>query len=413
VSRLPLLAAIVGLATLSAAAPGAASVSSEQAVAFLNQQRAANGIPGDLRNRPDWADGCAKHNVYMKANGGELTHFENSGSPYFTPEGSEAGRSSVLSAGDGYASDGRNPWEWAPIHLYAMLKPENASAGYSANAGSACMRVYGDDRPSPPEPQFFSYPGPGTEGIYPEESAEELPYVPQQLVGIPAGKLTGTNILFFSLGTQGLEAEGFSLAGPSGPVAARMVDETTNNEVGNGAWFRGGGVLVPEHPLAPYTTYSVSVTWRDQPYGDPNFEAERQIFRQDFAFTTGPSTIREPVRRPPPRHPRLRLRRLPSSSQTLRFTLTAGRMLRGRIAYVSVLRHERGCGPAFASEGSRCGWRMLGRRHVSQIRLKQAQRLQVRGPDRWQKLNFAVRTRPFRRAGTQYAAAGAAFETRR
>src|SRR3954454_13515882 len=49
------------LGALALAAPAAATTSSE-AIAFLNQQRAANSIPGNLVEDPQRATGCANHN---------------------------------------------------------------------------------------------------------------------------------------------------------------------------------------------------------------------------------------------------------------------------------------------------------------------------------------------------------------
>jgi len=385
---------------LSADIPSAAAVSSEQAVAFLNQQRAANGIPGDLVNRPDWAEGCAKHNFYSHMTG-DWGHSEDSSSPYSTPEGADAAGAAVISMGSSYSASGKNPWEWAPIHLYIMLKPELTAAAYDGSYGYACMRMYGaDPRPDPPTPQFFSYPGPGSQGIYPDEHAAEWPYTPQQLVGIPEYEVTGTNILLFSLGTRGLDAESFSLRGPAGPVPARMVDENTSNEVGSGDWFAGGGVIVPEQPLAEHTTYAVSVRWRNLAYGDhfseePDPLAQTEFFNQDFSFTTG-ALSRESRELRPWETPVLRLARAGRKGKVVRLRLIADQVLRGHRARFVVFRHERGCGPAFASASGPCGWRELGRPSKRILRLRGNQILSVTKPGRWQKATVKVRTRSFK-----------------
>jgi hypothetical protein len=409
-----LVAVLTVLAALTAAAPGLAAVSSEQAVAFLNQQRAANGIPGDLSADPSLTLGCQQHNRYMHAND-NFDHGEDPGNPYYTPEGAGQGPyggAEVLSPGDGYGPAGKNPWEWAPIHLYLMLDPDNTMAGYDAANGYTCMRMSGnrDGGEGLQQPQFFSYPGPGTQGIYPDEWAAEWPYTPQQLVGIPEYEVTGTNILFFSLGTRGLKAESFSLQGPGGPVAARMVDETTQNEVGSGGWFSGGGVLIPEQPLAEYTTYKVNVTWRNTSY-DPLIDlelegplTESEFFTQEFSFTTG-ALSRESQERRPWLTPALILRRAGRAGEFMRLRLAAGRILRGQQARFVVYRHERGCGRAFASATRPCGWRQLGRPTVRHLLLRRVQILKVRDPDRWQKATVKVRTRQFKSGDDRVAAA--------
>lgn len=401
------------LAVLSVSPSTAAAVSSEQAVGFLNQQRATNGIPGDLVNREDWADGCAKHNLYSQMTG-DWGHSEDPASPYYTPEGADAAGAAVISTGSGYLPSGKNPWEWAPIHLYIMLKPELTSAGYDGSHGYACMRMYGDEpRPAPATPQFFSYPGPDTTGIYPDEFAAEWPYTPQQLVGIPEYTETGTNILLFSLGTRGLDAESFSLRGPAGQVPARIVDEHSSNEVGDGSWFAGGGVIVPEQPLAEHTTYTVNVQWRNLSYGDPFGEepeplSQTEFYSQAFSFTTG-ATSQEGRERRPRENPVLRLSRTGRAGKFIRLRLVADDELRGHSARFVVFRQERGCGRAFASRSGPCGWRDLGRPSKRRLRLRSSQILMVREPSRWQKATIKVRTRPFEVGDTRFASALAKF----
>jgi hypothetical protein len=414
---LPVLAAALAV-TLIGSPASAGAVTSEQAVAFLNQQRAANGIPGDLLNDPGWADGCAKHNLYSSKTG-DWGHSEDPSSPYHTPDGAAAAAAAVIAMGGGYTSAGKNPWEWAPIHLYAMLAPTNARAGYDASYGYACMRVYGEERPAPASPQLYSYPGPGTTGIYPAEEAHEWPYTPQQLVGIPEGAITGTNILLFSAGTRGLEVESFTLRGPDGAVAARMVDATTKNEVGDGSWFRGGGVIVPEQPLAEHTAYTVSVKWRNHGYPSaPEYPQQEEpveavsSISQEFSFTTGPMP-KELLPEPRMRHPVLRLRRAGGSGGMLRLRLTAARVLQGHEARLFVYRQERGCGRLFASPSGSCGWRQLASPKRKDFKLRGVQFIRVREPDRWQKVSLKVRARGFRVGEIPYASVQAKLTIKR
>lgn len=421
--HLVLVAVFAVAMVLTVVSPVPAAVPSEQAVDFLNQQRATNGIPGDLRADPNLALGCRQHNNYMRA-ADAFGHGEDPSSPFYTPEGAReppfGGNAEVLAWGDGYGADGRNPWEWAPIHLYLMLHPENTEAGYDASGGYTCMRAGGrrtgtDGSTAPPS--FFSYPGPGSQGIYPDEYAAEWPYTPQQVVGIAEGAVTGTNILFFSLGTEGLKAESFSLSGPAGPVAARMVDETTSNEVGSGGWFSGGGVLVPEQPLAEHTTYAVSIKWRNLAFADRHAAeldgplSETEFFTQAFSFTTG-ALSGESRRRQPWLTPALTLRRVKGGAQSTRLRLTADEVLWGRPARFVVYRHERGCGRAFASASGPCGWRRIGRRSMKWLSLRRTQVLDVRNPSRWQKATVKVRTLKFLEGDTKVAGTLAKFTLR-
>ena len=127
--------AFAGLLAALAAAPAAHALSGEQAVAALNAQRAASGIPAAIAHVAQWSGWCAQHNAYMRANGGELTHEETPGAPGYTPEGAQAAASSVLARGSWNAG---NPWETAPIHLHQLLAPRLDAMGVEDAAGYVC-----------------------------------------------------------------------------------------------------------------------------------------------------------------------------------------------------------------------------------------------------------------------------------
>ena len=263
-------------AAAQAIAPG-------EALRLLNAQRAANGIPGDLVEAPGLTDGCAKHGNYLALNGGALTQGEDPAKPGYTPEGD---RQTLASSGpqalssDARWSDTASPWLLQPISLYRLFDPEIAAAGYSDANAIACMRVAGGRAPAT-APELYSVPANGRIGVPHTELNREPPYTPQQLVGLPADQPTGPNILLFTRGLRGsapLAASAFSLTGPAGPVDARLVTEATKSDAGSGAWFRGGGVLVPAAPLAPFTTYVARVAWHRDAEGElPAADVEQVV----------------------------------------------------------------------------------------------------------------------------------------
>ncbi len=263
-------------AAAQAIAPG-------EALRLLNAQRAANGIPGDLVEAPGLTDGCAKHGNYLALNGGALTQGEDPAKPGYTPEGD---RQTLASSGpqalssDARWSDTASPWLLQPISLYRLFDPEIAAAGYSDANAIACMRVAGGRAPAT-APELYSVPANGRIGVPHTELNREPPYTPQQLVGLPADQPTGPNILLFTRGLRGsapLAASAFSLTGPAGPVDARLVTEATKTDAGSGAWFRGGGVLVPAAPLAPFTTYVARVAWHRDAEGElPAADVEQVV----------------------------------------------------------------------------------------------------------------------------------------
>src|SRR4051794_15452451 len=81
---------------------GPPQVPAAQAIAFLNQQRAANGIPSVVED-PAMSDACAKHIAYMEVfrsgDLGDNPHAEDPAQPGYTPEGNTAAASSALRTG--------------------------------------------------------------------------------------------------------------------------------------------------------------------------------------------------------------------------------------------------------------------------------------------------------------------------
>ena len=256
-------------AALIAAAPAAATTS-EQAVQFLNQQRAANKIPANVQLDSYRTTGCHNHNNYMEQNG--LQHGEDPSKPGYTPEGADYSNSGeVLAEGGSGFSETTNPWDAAPLHQSLLFDPSVNQAGYDDDGTFFCMR-FGFDFTAPSSPTLYAYTSNGgREGVPASETVNgEGPYAPQEAVGIPQGTPTGPNILFFvdGFGSKN-HATAFSLKGPGGgEVESKMVDSSTPPPNGQSYQaFNTGGDLIPVHPLDPFTEYQVSVTWHNDDNG--------------------------------------------------------------------------------------------------------------------------------------------------
>lgn len=356
--------------------PGSVSVahgtSASQAVNFLNAQRVEHGFP-PVSHNPKLSEGCKAHNRYMKRNG--FDHGETPGKPGYSLAGAGEGEFSysaeVLSYG-GYPPSGSNPWENAPIHLYLMLLPANNLAGYDDSEFS-CMRMgrtsAGNDGPL----EFYSYPSDGTTNVRFRQHASELPYIPQELVGIPESQPTGPNILLFSSDRRSeLQASSWSLTGPDGAVATELVQESTRNRVGDGSWFAGGGVMIPVRPLSPSTAYTARINWVDRS-GDEHLQV--------LSFTTRPGP-------PPPKRvvrPRIRFKAVKRSKRALILKVRFSRFIRGQTAKLAVT-----MGPIKCDALGSCHFtrgRTLQRRKVTLSR-----KLRVRVPiRRWQLVHSYAR----------------------
>jgi hypothetical protein len=276
--RLGASTALLAFGLLPGAAPAVANVTAAEAVQLLGRQRAANGIPSDLVERPDWSSACAAHDHY-EAETGEFGHHENPSSPFYTDEGAWAAANSVLAYGAPSWSQG-NPWENAPIHLIQMLGPALAEMGADESQGRTCATTWpGYTRADPATATAYSYPGNVVSGVVPSETAFESPFVPGDFVGLPAGTTTGRHLLVFLGGPGSIdsaEVASAALNGPAGPVGLKVLD-STNSEVGS-YMPQASAFLIPVQPLQPTSAYEATVNWAES--GAP-------VLTQKFSFSTG------------------------------------------------------------------------------------------------------------------------------
>jgi hypothetical protein len=263
------LAALLALACLPASA--GAVTSPAQAIAFLNAQRAANGIPAGITENPSWDLACQHHDEWTALNpNAPDPHDETPGTPGYTTDGAWAGESAVLVTGgpedwtptNAYPWGARNPWEDSPIHLMQLLGPQLSVTGFDESTGDCMITWPGYQRPNPPGPELFTYPGNGTSFIPASMEADESPFTPGELVGIPQGTVTGPYLYVLGWDTGAGDITAASLTGPSGPVAIDTLDtSTTGPEGGLGDYIPPGGMILPIHPLTPGATYTASVTY--------------------------------------------------------------------------------------------------------------------------------------------------------
>jgi hypothetical protein len=270
------LAAALALVVTGVATAAGGGASRADILALLNAERAANGIPGHVRENVTWSAECAKHVAYIDSTG-VLSHSEDPANAAYTPGGSWAGVHSVLAMGTRWA-DG-DPFATAPLHLAQLMSPELRSLGVDESPnGTVCMTTFPGYVPlGVKKPTVFSVPGDGASGVPSAETANEFPFVPGEFVGLPRGTRTGFDIMVFAEGLDdpwNAHIAAASLTGPDGPVAVRTVDRTTAT-VGD-YLPPGGGFLIPVEPLAPATTYTAAVS----------FAGGRA--RRTWRFTTAP-----------------------------------------------------------------------------------------------------------------------------
>lgn len=258
--------------TLATAGPAAAATGPD-IVADVNALRAAHGLPAAITVDPGRSAGCALHNRYLVANQ-TIGHEEDPAHPSYTDAGAAAGSSSVLQYGGGWTPG--ETFLQAPLHLMQLLNPRLAVSGADEFEGHACIWTLTE--PSAwsvaPVDAVYTYPGPGVAGVPFEERAFELPYVPGDFVGLPAGTATGPHLYVlpdgpWAIGDAGLDGdpasrferpfriERVALAGPDGAVPVRITDDSVEAVA---PYVPAGGIIIPERPLRGAATYRAEVS---------------------------------------------------------------------------------------------------------------------------------------------------------
>jgi len=234
---------------------GAQALTGGAAVAALNAQRAANGIPGDLVERTDWTAACRAHNRYMQLNN-VFDPIEDTRARGYSKNGAWAGINSVL--GWGTWTAGRNPWENAPLGLMPLLSPRLTQLGISSSYRHVCATTKpGYLRAAPASPTLYPYPGDGAAAVPYKQWSYGLPVTPGDFVGLPAGFTTGPNLLVMADVGGSARMVDASVTGPSGPVEIRTVDNTVGQL---GDYLPTGGVIIPVAPLDPGASYRATAT---------------------------------------------------------------------------------------------------------------------------------------------------------
>ncbi|MBV9817709.1 MAG: carboxypeptidase regulatory-like domain-containing protein [Solirubrobacterales bacterium] len=240
-----------------------AARNSRRDLRLLNAERTRVGLPSGLVLNDRWSRECAAHDDYERLNH-LLSHTENPRAPGASPGGAWAARVSLLAQARWTAA--ANPWEMAPIHLLQLFTPSLSVIGIDDGHGLQCATAPpGTVRRPVSADTIFTYPGNGTRGVPPRETAEESPFVPGQFVGIPAGRTAGRE-LFVYLDLAGRAGQApvrvlrASLSRAGHPVTVRWVDDFTPT-VGQ---YLTGAILIPPRPLAAGTTYRASVTVADR-----------------------------------------------------------------------------------------------------------------------------------------------------
>jgi hypothetical protein len=300
--------------------PSAAhATTASEAIALLNSQRAANGIPPVMSDQSLLRPECDIEDHEIAA-----------------PE------SNAWSASE-------SPWASAPAHESILYNPLATSAAYGTYAtfgsngstfqpgqqsGWQCM-WFGWNNSAIAEvgtPHFYSYLSPeGPSSVPVSEVASEWPATPQQAAGL-TGVESGPSILVYALGLGSRpHIVSAALTSTSGEaVTVRTVDGTTTYEGQNVLWSWAGDVI-PASPLQPGVSYTATVVWE----GAEGVQATQAVAfttkREGLAEADTAASTQAPVSHAKAaRKLRLRIARVTREKKVLRLTIEASPALDGR-----------------------------------------------------------------------------------
>jgi hypothetical protein len=250
-------------------------------LAILNGYRTSSQLP-PLTENTSWSEGCWLHARYMVKND-VAEHRENTGSPWYTPAGSEAAENSNIYASTSLTvSDATivDTWMTAVFHAVSILDPRlqrtafgsfrEAGSGYRSAAVLDILRGRGDLPPKISFPILW----PGSQAVVPLrffwlESPSPLTSCPGYAApsGLPIIAQMGAGDR-----TPHVTAHSFSQDGV--PLEHCVFDETTysNPDVAQQNLgrlvlaARDAVVLLPRAPLRPGESYTVSLTVDGQTY---------------------------------------------------------------------------------------------------------------------------------------------------
>jgi hypothetical protein len=310
-----LVVAAGALAPTAMAAKAPRPLAPATIIAKLNAERSRLGMFAGVTEEPSWSAKCSLHNRWMKLNG-RLQHPEIRGTRGYSADGHWAGTHAVLAQSGGWRV--ANPWRNGPIHLSQVYDPLLRRLGTSDAFSRSCMTTWpGIDlnasilpHGSPQADHIFTYPVDGGTAPF-GQLASEVPYTPQEKVGLRRSQKTGPYLFVWSYSdlwheaagprlvghdengqpiyipaTEGLRPleriVGGSLTGPSGgSVPIKVIDAAAIEHSVN----QGSGFLLPLRPLKPGAAYRATVVTATY-LGTAHWGAPDRTVTHSWTFTT-------------------------------------------------------------------------------------------------------------------------------
>ncbi len=252
-------------------------------LAYLNDLRSRGGLPA-LTENSLWSDGCTLHARYMVKTD-TITHFEDSASPWYTQAGNlAAANSDLMVSTDVNASDESafDLWMTGPFHGIGLIDPNLSATGFGSYRESigtwqmgACVDVWSGWTGVPASVTFpIMWPGDAQTMPYTAYTGSELPDPLTSCSGYTAPSGPPVYLLLgpgWSV-TPNVTASSFKQG--STDLAHCVFDGTSYTNSDSNAQDLGRAilnardavVLIPQNPLTPGSTYTVSLTVNGSTY---------------------------------------------------------------------------------------------------------------------------------------------------
>lgn len=251
-------------------------------LARINALRALGNLPS-LAENPEWSAGCGKHAIYMLKNQ-DFNHGEDSSKPFYTKEGYDAAVAAEYYFHDNVDAPDQAAVDWwmsGPFHVIPVLDPRLTTTGFgsaresvSGKKMTACLDVL-RGRGSVPSPAPYPIKWPADNQVtplrtytgseYPDPLATCTGYtVPSGLpitLQVGAGGTT-LQVTAHSLKRDGVDVDHCVFQGGDYTHPDAGTQASGRATLGS----RDAVVVMPREPLAPGSTYSVSLTVNGRTY---------------------------------------------------------------------------------------------------------------------------------------------------
>ena len=275
-----IIAAPIALFLLLGPALGGASGAPAGTPSWLqavNDYRALGGLP-PVTEEASWSAGGVLHSKYMVKTG-TISHDEDPGSPWYTPEGDLAAENGnvAVSGTTAYTDvDAVNDWMSGPFHGIGILDPRLTQSGFGSfreagapwEAGATLDVIRGLNGPEPTS--SFMWPGNGA--VHPLLSYDGGEF-PDPLTSCSGySEPTGPPVYLLLTSTPDVSATSFSRGGTQLDHCVFDGTDYANPDPGTQSLGRNvlegrhAVVLMPRSPLSNGDTYDVSITSGGQLY---------------------------------------------------------------------------------------------------------------------------------------------------